>query len=397
MKGSDCIKSKVNRLFILGLFFAFIMSISGIFAINNSLENGTIVTGIVDIKLENYKINSENQQVEYGEDTTIVTPGDNISFIPKVYNAGESCYLRVKFFYVDDNTNIENYVTNFSNKLEKHGEYYYYKEQFQPKETITIFDTISIPPSITNTENGGTIVLKITAEAIQYKNFEPDYTLADPWKNITPTKSTSASYDINPNNINNTIVIKYENETEKDITVPDSIFKDVKIVMPGDSFNEKIQLKNNGNKTKKYFVNLDYTKTERMDQNLLNNIDLIIKNKSGNTIYTGKIINAGKVLLGEYDPNNQDEFTFYISVPSELDNKYELLNPELVWIFSTEYDEEGEQQQEEPDDTQGNKQEKGQPKTGDQIDLAFTIFFISSIGLVITIILSYIEKRKNID
>ena len=71
---------------------------------------------------------------------------------------------------------------------------------------------------------------------------------------------------------------------------------------------------------------------------------------------------------------------FKVLVPEELDNQFENLNPKLFFVFSAEYDTE--------ENTDKN------PQTGDSIDVAITIFFISAIGLVIVMLLAYKEKKK---
>ena len=85
--------ARKKRLFFLGLFLFFIMSVSGIYSLNreiNVTETG-ISTGAVDIEIKEY-----NNTQPFDEDGKSVMPGDEIVLIPRVNNLGVDCYLRAK-------------------------------------------------------------------------------------------------------------------------------------------------------------------------------------------------------------------------------------------------------------------------------------------------------------
>ena len=192
------------------------MSISGIFAFVSQETNGVISTDIVDIKITNFKLDENNTEIEYSNESSQVTPGDVISIIPKINNNGMNCYLRVKVKYINDNTDFTNYVTGFSGDFTKYGDYYYYNKVFNSAEQVKLFDTIKIPEDINEQSTStGKIELVITAEAIQDRNFEPDYSLSDPWKNVQPEATINNTYEIDEEN--SKVMINYEDETEKDI------------------------------------------------------------------------------------------------------------------------------------------------------------------------------------
>ena len=164
------------------------MGISGFNAVNGKTTR--VIKNGVDIKIETYK--------EYPSGSK-VTPGQTITFIPKVENIGIDCYLRVKIDYVNDDTDFLEYVTAFPEVLEKHGEYYYLKRVFKAKETLSLFNTIKIPEDVESRIADNKVRLEITAEAIQTEGFEPDYSLEDPWKGVIPEKNTGQVYYIDDN------------------------------------------------------------------------------------------------------------------------------------------------------------------------------------------------------
>lgn len=377
LKGSDNI-NKTKRLSISAIILVLIMSISGIYAINdNVVSDETFRTGSVDIELEYFTLNNDNEE-KYSEVDKPVMPGDKISLIPKVHNLGEDCYLRIKIQFIDEDIDALKYITGFSDKMAQYGDYYYYQEQVNHNQTIKIFDAITIPSEILNESSEQKISLNVTAEAVQAKNFEPDYTKENPWNNVKPEKSIRITYDYEKDDSNNSIIIKYNGTTSNDVTLHDDIFKNISSVMPGDVLNEKIHIKNNNDGKTKYFINLGYGQKEKLDTELLNSIDLKITNNKGIEIYSGKIINSNDIMLGELESNQEEEFIFTIYFPIELGNKYELLNQKLIWTFSSL-----------------NSNSLDVPNTGDSIDIDIIIFLISSMCLAIVIVLIYTEKRKN--
>ena len=359
------------------------MSISGIFALSNQEITG-ISTSAVDIEIKEFKLDN-NQEVSYkDEEGRRVFPGETVSLIPKIYNLGENCYLRVKIDYLDENTDFKKYISGFSDKWEQSGDYYYYNEVFKKDDVITLFDTVKIPDDVSKNNDSRVIELKICAEAIQEKNTEKKLELSENWEGITPTKSIGSIYNIDTNNSSKTI-IKYENDTNNDVNVSNYFLESINKIMPGDKFTDTIEIKNTSNGKKKYYIRTDTNENNSKELELLDKIELIVVNQGGSILYSGKLLMKNPVFLGEYNPDEAQKLQFKISVPSELENEYAVLSPNLNLVFSSE-----------EENTVISKIMN--PKTGDSIDLTITIFLISSIGLIIIMIIAYIENRKeNID
>ena len=368
------------------------MNISGIYAFTSQLTNGSLSTGIVDIKIQNYELNSENNEEIFNQNKKC-SPGEIISLIPKIENIGESCFVRIKINYIDDTVDFMDFISGFSSNWEKYGDYYYYNKVLNSNENVEIFKTIKIPDSI-NTNNES-IVLTIIAEAVQERNFNPDYSSNNPWGDIVPQKSINNALDINTNKDASKITIKYENNTDQDIKVPNDFLKNISAVMPGNNYIEYVKLNNISKTNSKYYVMFKFDERYTKEKELLSKLGLVIKNKSGKVIYSGRLVDTYKIFLGTYNINESDEFEFDVSVPIELGNEYMALTPNFDVIFSAEYEEN------QITGTNNNKTDDGiiktlflNPKTGDTIDWAILVFFISSICLIITIILGYIENKK---
>ena len=160
------------------------MSISGILAASN--QGMRAVRNPVNIKIEAAQHSKK-----------IVDPGDKVSYVPRVLNSGTPCYLRVKVSYIRDDIDFKNFVTNFPNTFIQKGDYYYYEPVLNQNESITLFDTVKIPDNAEELTDNKKLVLTIYAEAVQEEGFEPDYSLADPWKGLVPQKNTGIIYYIN--------------------------------------------------------------------------------------------------------------------------------------------------------------------------------------------------------
>ena len=381
--GGGIIKKASNRLFILGLLFSIIMGISGIYAMTTQVTDAQLGTSGVDIKLKILKLDNENNEVAYNDNEKRVMPAEIVSFIPKVDNLQESCYLRAKFYYINDSIDATNYITGFSNDWEKHGEYYYFNRVVNSKETIKLFDTIQIPNNIDQITNSSTIRLTITVEAIQDKNFTPAQAAEDPWNGIEPEESINRSYDIN-NDAN--ITIKYENDCADDIKVPNNFLNDMKRIMPGDTFSDDITINNPKKVDAKYYLKFNLEKLNEDEAGLLKRVTLVITDKKGNIIYRGNIKDKMRILLGKYNKGDKDKLNFKVLVPNDLPNKYANLDVKQNWVFSVEYNKK-------KTDGQSGKRN---PFTGDSIDVAITMFLLSSICLIIIMIIDY-KRRKDVE
>lgn len=367
MKGDDRIDKKKQKLLIIGIVFFVLMIASAIFALTEETTEGVISSGYVDIKI---------QPMETYDDT--VVPGENIELSPKVENLGADCYLRIKISYINQDTDFTEYISGFNTDFEKHGDYYYYKDVFKSKDVIELFNLVSIPANVESMIDGKVFNLEIVAEAIQEKNFEPDYSSDKPWKDNVPTVSVNNLYNITDYS---KISIGYEDNTNEDIKVPSGFFAEVKSAMPGDTYADSITLSNSNKSKAKYYMTIGTNNDNQKDINLLKNIKLIITNSKGETIYDGSLIGEGKILLGEYDINDKDKFDFKISFPAELGNEFENLNPNLFLIFSAEYE---------------NAEETNKSiKTGDKIDLSIVLFIISSICFIF-VCFKYYKERNSI-
>ena len=371
--GSDYIKRYRLKLLILGLFFLSLMTISGIYATAVQVTEGKLYSGGVDIEVKTYELNNTNN-IEELDDESKVMPADVLSVIPIIKNNGEKCYIRIKFFYINENIDATDYITGFSFNWIKRGDYYYYPKALNKGESIKVFDTIKIPENIEKITNSKRLKFEIIAEAVQEKSFVPDYGESDSWQGLVPEQVINSKYDLDIND-NSNIVVEFQNETNQDIELLSDFFSNMKNILPGDKYTGCVKIRNTNKKDARYYLALKFGNVG--EPGLLLPVKLLIKNQDGQVIYNGYIENGKKVFLGQYAMGEETRLDMEITFPKESENEYEYIDSKLEFIFSSDYN-------------------KVNPQTGDSIKVAITIFLFSAIGLVIVMLLEH-RVRRNID
>lgn len=191
---------KTKYAFIV-LSLAALLLCSGIFAymtdsltIHNRMQYDT-----VEIALDAMMKDDDGESIPFEMPENIV-PEQNISLIPQITNKGTRCYIRIRpqFVLSDEEGNIM--VYDVQENLEgidddewiyaKDG-YYYHKDPVEEEETVTFFNTLVVP-NWDNSAADKDYTLTLTAEAVQERNFKPDYEKAesdeDCWKGIKAEK-----------------------------------------------------------------------------------------------------------------------------------------------------------------------------------------------------------------
>lgn len=140
----------------------------------------------VDIELQEFQLDENSSEIEFVNPTQQI-PGATISKIPRVYNKGSDCWLRVKLDFSIDDENLETVNIDdlngfvFDNWVKGDDGYYYLIQVLSENDDINIFDSVTIPSEWGNEYKDKNIFVDVTAEAIQTKNFTPDFSSGKPW------------------------------------------------------------------------------------------------------------------------------------------------------------------------------------------------------------------------
>lgn len=388
-KGGDSIKIPKAKINILCLVFVICMIISGSLALANTIETihtTSISTTAVHIEIEDF---TQDNSVE--NNTLLLMPGESISFVPKVVNYGTPCYIRTKIEVKVDgkDEDVEKFIGGISSSLQKRGDYYYYNDVVGENEKIDIFETINLPLQIENTYQGKDLLVKVHAEAVQARNFDP----SGQWNveiEETLDRHYSISNDTEP--VESTVI--YQNETEKYIKNSNPFFSELARLVPGDEIKEEILIDNIDTHSK-FTLDIQSKNIEGQDVDLLEKVLLTLTTEDGTQLYSGSIKDYSIREIADLNSGENKKLIATISLPAELGNEYALKKASILWIYYGEY--EGK---ENPDIIDPEQDEPSEviilPLTGDiKTDCYLVLFIISTIGLFSTLAIN--NKKENLE
>ena len=352
------------------------MFISGIYSLNQEINTTetSLSTSAVDIEIE--ELNKNNQP--FNEDGSFVLPGDEIILIPRINNLGIDCYIRAKIEYIINNEVFQanDYIDGNYKSWTKKGEYYYYDSVLPKRDSIDLFNKVVIP-NLSSEYNGKTVVVHIIVEAVQAKNFNGN------WEEVEIKRSVDRTYDIDYEGESSVI---YEDDSNHHIILNDGFFNKLGNMLPGDSIFESVKLLNKSKSKNEYYLSIDYNNLTSKELALLQNIKLVIKNKNGKILVDSNLANKNNHVLGTYKKDEEDVFTFEISLPKELDNEFSKLYSKIKWKFSYKVL-----------SKVLDGHEENNPKTGDfDINISIAVFILSSIGLIV-ILFMWKKESENIE
>lgn len=320
---------------------------SYIYASTETSVTNHFETGIVDIELEEYEeVDGELQPFrDYtGEPgmNPVITPGMDISKIPRITNEGNDCYVRAKLTFRETQADLEDDLCGFPDGWEKHKDgYYYYDKILYTGDEIDIFKGLKVPTDFPQEEEGQKFYLDIDVDAIQSKNFVPDFEADSPWGPVEIQQCIHEDgYDISSfkKADHQKLEVEYQGKSEKLFSRPDDFFQNFPVMMPGDKYQEHADLNNDSHSD----IKLYFRSEVKDDSILLDEVKLKLTSKINGqtkTIYEGPLSDSqitDNILLGVIPKEESGSLDFELIVPPELDNQYTILNSYVKWIFSTE-------------------------------------------------------------
>lgn len=321
----------------VGAYASFVDSI----AIDSSIKMGA-----VNIDLKEYqKDKSSGKLVDYvngtQEEPKIVVPAEQISKIPTVTNKGEDCYLRASFTYSGATEELtalsDEDLSGITEDWEKIGDYWYYKNVLKKGDSVDIFQGISVPADWTEAHADQELKVNVKAEAIQAKNFKPDYSAMSPWGNQTIELAlTEDDGEVTEVQKNVKLSVEFNGDAHKLVAAPKNFFQNFGTMMPGDTFSDSVKLANTTDKEAELFFRTDLKNQTAEQIDLLSKINLMV-NYGGKEVYNGPLkaddLNT-YISLGKYKAGQEGKLDFTVSVPKELNNTYALQKADVRWIFT---------------------------------------------------------------
>nr|WP_317281980.1 hypothetical protein [uncultured Sellimonas sp.] len=370
---------KQKSAVIAGIVLAMICGTTVSGAEKETSVTSSFHTGQVRIRLEQ----SENL---YEKDLQNILPGKPINMNPQIQNLGEDCYVRVKIMTESEKEKeipfhcfhgiSENWVIK--------GEYLYYTKVLEEDEKTDIFQTFVLPDDWNQDGIEHDIIqVKMLVDAIQSRNFTPDFEKEDPWRNVEIKEAQEPKNGYRFRLLNQkTGVCKVKIEDEEMIAVSDPFFEELGRMVPGDIASGQIEISNHADVPKKLYVKI------RADAQkaLLEKANLKILSEDGTVFYDGALISDMLDqfhFLKEYQKEETEPLTFFISIPEELDNDYSLKDAKMTWTFRTE---------EKQDLKQEEDSKKESVKTGEQHHRE--VLFMTLGGAIALLAVSYKMFKK---
>lgn len=376
-----------KKLIILLLGVLLILSGCGlIYAMISVDVTNHFETGIVDITLTEYQKVGDTEIL--WEDNPTVMPGDIVSKIPRIHNDGNDCYIRAKLAFRDTDEVSEDNLLGITDKWVKADDgYYYYTEILPHGEDTDIFRAVSIPDDLPEDTQGQTFYIDIDVDAIQSKNFTPQFNTAAPWGSVEILDcGKEGQYDISTFKQSDTqsFRIEYQGGIERLVKNSDDFFSNFPYLMPGDTYSDSASIVNDGDEDMKvYFRSAAEDPSDLLDKiqlTITTEIDGVTKVFYQGCLRAPEL--ADNVILGIIPANSVGQFRFEISVPSELNNQYTIQDSLVKWIFSTEF-----------------IPNPSNPTTGEDpaIRLSMGLMAVSIVGMGFIIIAGTNKKRREYD
>lgn len=371
-----------------------------------------ISTGDVNISLKELE-KKDGREMVY-QDRRIILPGDEISKIPRITNQSEPCWVRAKISYTDNLEGMEGLndsnLKGMSPRWIRKGEYFYYTRKLEQGESADIFTSVTVPDRWNETYHDKSLGITIVADAIQAANFAPDFSAMSPWRN---QKILRCVHDTDGLVVQKkdpiSLKVEFEGNAHKLIAAPEDFFAGFSAAMPGDMFQDSVEISNTTENTAEIFFRTSPECKSVKDQEFLKKLKLVIA-MDGRKLYSGDLLAASlneAVSLGSFASGKGGKLQFQVAVPAELDNAYALRETEVKWIFSVEEKTEKIRSTPVPHrqktaeytekEQYGNRvtSEKAAPvRTGDETNI-FLFLFLGSMALLAGGLVFWRGGRKN--
>lgn len=287
--------------------------------------------GAVGINIAEYQIDKDGKEADY-EDFKTILPGQKISKISRITNTGEPAWIRCKLEFVSE-TELEaldeSMITLASDKWIKRGDYYYWPKAVPTGEHVDFTESVLFPKEWTEKVANTEFQIIISADAVQERNFTPDFLAEDPWFGTMIEMTMYEKSRVIPTE-DKAFEVVFRNGTEGLFANTEDFFANWSTMMPGDVFEDTLHIKNS------YSTPIElYFSTETIaDDILIKQIGLEIRDGSDKVIYSGTLHGAlAEMKLIWLNPGDETNLKYKVTVPKELTNKYAMMDTKTKWIF----------------------------------------------------------------
>ena len=296
------------------------------------LETGGVKIGIETFNYKEGTFTKLPQEV-------IVDCDKPVSYVPRITNHGATCYLRIRFVAKAGTEELEltDHLQDIQDGWLSKGEYLYYQKPVGYGKSVDVCQSFQLPEEWDFYQDK---VLQIQAEAdaLQAKNFIPDFTSETPWGDLVVTASRieadnrleavePVGDDLQEMEGNPCSVVA---DREKGLVMEQGDFFSHVMFLPGDSRRESLQLSNQETRRIQILLKAEWEKSPFLDR-----IQLKIDNGDGfyDGILTGAQLRDYR-LLATLDPGETKTVDVTLSFPESADNPYQQSSDDIRWFFA---------------------------------------------------------------
>lgn len=277
----------------------------------------------------------------FTDSNVAITPNATVGIQSRVKNIAKPAWIRARIdypFFTSDypiNQELElpsDVLVKFADeKWKKIGPWYYYLEPVPSDAEIPFTESITFPSDWDSSYVNAEFDMVFTAEAVQERNFDPDFTAEDPWHGVVIEAYDSNNYQLSKES-NEHFELIYEGGSKGLLHAGDDFFANWGKVLPGDVLEGEADITNR----MKFPVKLYFSADSNGDAELLDLLHLKIWS-GDNVVFDGPLSKKlPKTLLGTYEPNSDDTFKYELSCPAEVNNDFAQKAFQAVWTFSCE-------------------------------------------------------------
>ena len=371
-------KKSIKR-FVGSFLTALILGITTVHAEGPTVEvTNNINVGNVAISLREFTHDASGKEIPLGNVFQNVLPNQKIEKIARITNDGNECWVRASMkFSSKDGLELmdERYVTlNTENWIHK-GNYYYYTKSLKTGEAVDFMKGITVP-NTTSVDQLKNFDVYIQADAVQTANFTPDFNADDPWFG---TVIEVSAYEV-PGKMDTGdqhFSVVFVGGIEGLIHNGADFFSNFPSLMPGDAYSDTLVLGNNYNRPVKLYFQIDNIEKD----NPLAKAAHVEIRAGETTVFSGTLADAmDERNIATVEPGGGFVMTFTVSIPAELDNRFDLTDTNVKWIFRADA-----------------TRRSGIPNTGDPSMWKFVGLFVCSITVVGICIYALRRNREEIN
>lgn len=301
---------------------------STVLAQNGSVEKHGHI-GAVDISISH----------EFTDETINLMPGERVGIESYVTNTAEPAWIRARIDYPYFNAEhgqIEQMelpsdaLVAFSDPNWKRiGSWYYYLKPVTVDTKVPFTESITFPSDWDNSYVDASFDMEFTAEAVQEKNFTPDFSSSDPWHGVVIQAYDADNYKF-AQITSNHFSVSFENGSQGLVHTDEDFAVNLDNAMPGDTFEGDAEISNKMDVPVKLYFEADsggdHATTDKIHLKIFNDDAVIFDD-----VLSFKL---GKTLLAEYQPGDSSTFRYEISIPTDMDNNFARTDFLAIWKFS---------------------------------------------------------------